>query len=79
MITADKLKILTTLTPTGLTAFLHSSGYKQDRVTECRFLGLTNAGQFCYEIDYDNFGTKEYRKAFLTYNPTEDRVIADIS
>ena len=78
MITAEKLKLLTTLTPTGLTQFLKSSGYKKDTVTECQFLGLTNGNQFCYKIDYDNFGVKEYRKAFLTYNPTEDRVIADI-
>jgi hypothetical protein len=78
MITADKLKLLTTLTPTGLTQFLQASGYKQDRVTECKFLGLTNGGQFCYKIDYDNFGEKEYRKAFLSYNPAQDQVIADI-
>ena len=78
MITAEKLKLLTTLTPTSLTALLQSSGYKQDIVTECQFLGITNGWQFCYKIDYDNFGNKEYRKAFLTYNPTEDRVIADI-
>jgi hypothetical protein len=79
MITADKLKLLTTLTPTALTQFLQSSGYKQDRVTECKFLGITNGGQFCYKIDYDNFGEKEYRKAFLSYNPSVDQVIADIS
>ena len=78
MITAQKLTMLTTLTPTLLTALLQASGYKKDRVTECQFLGITNGGQFCYKIDYDNFGVKEYRKAFLTYNPTEDRVIADI-
>lgn len=79
MITADKLQLLTTLTPTGLTQFLHSSGYKQDRVTECQFLGLTNGNQFCYKIDYDNFGDKQYRRAFLSYNPTTDQVFADIS
>ena len=79
MITAEKLRILTTLTPTSLTAFLHSSGYKHDKVTECHFLGLTNGNQFCYTIDYDNFGAKEYRKAFLTYIPSKDQVIADIS
>ena len=78
MITAEQLKILTALTPTSMTSWLHRSGYKKDTVTECRFLGLTNAGQFCYEIDYDNFGVKEYRKAFLTYNPTNSVVIADI-
>ena len=56
MITAEKLKLLTTLTPTGLTQFLKSSGYKKDTVTECQFLGLTNGNQFCYKIDYDKEG-----------------------
>lgn len=79
MITAKKLQTLITLTPAELTKFLKSSGYKRDTVTECQFLGLTNGNQFCYKIDYDNFGVKEYRKAFLTYNPAQDQVIADIS
>ena len=78
MITAEALQTLTTLGPKGLTVFLQKSGYKNDVVTECKFLGITNGGQFCYKIDYDNFGVKEYRKAFLTYNPTEGVVSADI-
>jgi hypothetical protein len=78
MITADKLTLLTNMPAFMLTQLLHSSGYKKDKVTEAKFLGLTNAGQFCYEIDYDNFGTKEYRKMFLTYDPAAGKVIADI-
>ncbi len=78
MITAEKLKLPTTLTPSMVTAFLFNSGYKKDKVTECQFLGMTNGGQFCYKIDYDNFGTREYRKAFLTYNPSTGTVSADI-
>lgn len=78
MITAEKLKLLTTMGPTMLTAVLNSSGYKKDKVNECQFLGITNGGQFCYKIDYDNFGVMEYRKAFVTYNPTADQVTADI-
>ena len=78
MITANKLALLINMPPVMLTQLLQASGYKKDRVTEAKFLGLTNAGQFCYEIDYDNFGTKEYRKMFLTYNPTADKVTADI-
>lgn len=78
VITAEKLKMLTTMSPTLLTSVLNSSGYKKDKVTECLFLGMTNGGQFCYKIDYDNFGVQEYRKAFVTYNPTADRVTADI-
>ena len=76
MITAEALHTLTTLGPKGLTVFLQKSGYKNDVVTECKFLGITNGGQFCYKIDDDDFGVK--RKAFLTYNPTEGVVSADI-
>lgn len=79
MITADTLKTLTELGPKGLTVLLQKSGYKHDTVTESKFLGLTNGGQFCYKIDYDNFGTREYRKAFLSYDPTTGVVSADIS
>jgi hypothetical protein len=77
MITADKLKLLTTLTPTALTQFLQSSGYKQDRVTECKFLGITNGGQFCYHVTYKTDEREtDSCKVFLTYDPTKGQVIA---
>jgi hypothetical protein len=47
----------------------------------CKFLGLTNGGQFCYRVEYfeeDQRGATS-GKVFLTYNPAEGKVIADIS
>ena len=58
MITADKLKTLTTMTPRALTQVVQASGYKRDRVNECRFLGITNGGQFCYKIVYPDQDAK---------------------
>lgn len=52
MITADKLKILTELTPQGLTRLIRKAGYKEDRFTAAKFVGMTNGGQFCYSCVY---------------------------
>ena len=77
MITADKLKTLTTMTPRALTQVVQASGYKQDKVNECRFLGMTNGGQFCYEVDYDDFGTLTKTKLFVKYDSGSGQITAD--
>ena len=77
MITAEKLKMLTTMGPTMLAQVVQASGYKKDRVNEARFLGMTNAGQFCYEVDYDDFGTMTKCKLFVKYDQAADKVTAD--
>ena len=77
MITAEKLKMLTTMTPTLLTQVVRASGYKQDKVNECKFLGITNGGQFCYQVDYDDFGTMTKTKLFVKYDQAADQVTAD--
>lgn len=77
VITAEQLKTLTTMTPARLTTLVQASGYKKDSVNECRFLGMTNGGQFCYEVDYDDFGTPTKCKLFVTYDPTSGKVSAD--
>lgn len=77
MITAEKLKTLTTMTPTALTQVVQASGYKKDKVNECRFLGMTNSGQFCYEVDYDDFGTLTKTKLFVKFDQTSGLMTAD--
>ena len=77
MITADMLRHLISMTPAMLTQTVQSSGYKKDKVNECRFLGMTNANQFCYEVDYDDFGTPAKCKLFVKYDPASGRVSAD--
>ncbi len=77
MITADKLKELISYSPEAVTRIVRNSGYTQDSVNEARFLGMTNGGEFCYRVDYDDFGEQTTTKLFVKYDPTQDRVTAD--
>ena len=69
MITADTLKALSNFTAEAITRAIRVSGYKKDSFTEAKFLGLTNAGQFCYMCTYeDEVGNEDTCKVFLTYD-----------
>jgi hypothetical protein len=77
MITVDTLNILTTFTPQGLYGAAKDAGYDGPEFTGCRFLGITNGGQFCYMAVFQVKGGTDSTKIFLTYNHTENTVIAD--
>ena len=77
MITADTLKILTTFTAPALTRAAMDAGYTGPEFTSCRFLGITNGGQFCYMAVFAVKGGTDTTKVFLTYDHANDRVIAD--
>jgi len=77
MITAEKLATLTTFTPQALTRAINLAGYKGDLFTSCKFLGITNGGQFCYMAVYHVEGGTDSCKVFLTYNHAEGSVKAD--
>jgi hypothetical protein len=77
MITADKLTLLTNMPAFMLTMCAKEAGYKGPDFSSCRFLGITNGGQFCYTAVFQVKGGTDSTKIFLTYDPVEDRVIAD--
>jgi hypothetical protein len=77
MITADTLEVLTTYSPQFLTRAAQNAGYKGPVFTSCKFLGITNGGQFCYMAVFQVQGGTDSTKIFLTYDHAEDRVIAD--
>jgi hypothetical protein len=77
MITAETLESLTTYSPQFLTRAVQNAGYKDANFTSCRFLGITNGGQFCYMGVYPVKGGVDSTKVFLTYNHAEDKVTAD--
>lgn len=80
MITAERLATLTTFTPKGLAAALSQSGYKGCGFETAKFIGITNAGQFCYSVTwFDESGTGEMAtdKVFLTYNSELGSITAD--
>lgn len=77
MITADMLQTLTTFTAPALTRAINLAGYKEDKFTGAKFLGITNGGQFCYSVTYVEHGDQVKGKVFLNYNPADGTVIAD--
>ena len=78
MITAEKLTLLTNMPAAMLTMAAQDAGYKGPEFTSCRFLGITNGGQFCYNVVFHVKGGTDSTKMFLTYNPARDQVIADV-
>jgi len=77
MITAETLEVLTSYSPQFLTKAAQLAGYTGPVFSSCKFLGITNGGQFCYKAVYHVEGGTDSTKVFLTYDHTEDRVIAD--
>ena len=69
MITADKLKLLTNMPAVMLEMSLPAKGRPQ--LTSARFLGLTNAYEFCYAVTDADGGEG---KVFVKYDPTVDQV-----
>jgi hypothetical protein len=77
MITAEKLTALTTCGPTMLAEVLNSSGYKDCKFKTARFLGMTNGGQFCYTVSFEEDGAETVGKVFISYNHANDSITAD--
>ena len=77
MITAASLKSLTTFSAEALTRAIRLAGYKKDSFSRAEFLGITNGGQFCYDVDYDDFGELTRGKVFLSFDPVNGVVSAD--
>jgi len=77
MITADTLKTLTSFTAPALTRAARDAGYRGPEFSSCKFIGITNGGQFCYTVTFQVKGGTDSTKVFLTYDPVEGRVIAD--
>jgi len=77
MITADTLKTLTTFTAAALTRAAVDAGYKGPEFTSCKFLGMTNGGQFCYSVTRKAEEGTDSTKVFLTYDQALGTVSAE--
>lgn len=77
MITAEVLNDLISITAERLTVILQNSGYKSKVLADVKFVGITNGGQFCYKVIYDDEGEERLGKVFVTYNYQTGRLTAD--
>ena len=76
MITPDTLQTLISFSAPALTRAARDNGYKGPAFSSCKFLGITNGGQFCYMGVFLCEGGTDSIKVFLTH--TGSRVIADV-
>ena len=77
MITAETLSTLTQFSAAALTRAIQLQGYTSDEFIGARFLGITNAGQFCYSVTYRDDGDISTTKVYVNYDPAEGRVSVD--
>ncbi len=77
MISAQRLKFLTTMSASELTNDIRLAGYKKDSFKTAKFLGLTNGGEFCYTVTYVEDGETQTTKVFVKFDPANDRVSVD--
>ncbi len=79
MITADRLKTLTSFTPVALAKGLEISGHRGSEFKTAEFIGITNGGQFCYRVTFfdQHLGEDTQGKVFLTYDAAMGSVSVD--
>ena len=75
MITAKNVQYMIDIPVEHLKVIAVDNKIKNFVITGAKFLGITNGGEFCYNV-IDEAGA--YSKLFLRYDPTADRVIANI-
>ena len=80
MITADTLKTLTTFTAPALQRALGKQA-KDYEFVGAKFLGMTNGRQFCYSVVFRHadFEGTDTTKVYISYDPAEGRVSADMN
>jgi hypothetical protein len=76
MITAEQLPTLISYKAPELTRLAKEAGYKGPAFSSCKFMGITNGGQFCYMAVFLVEGGTDSTKVFITH--TGGRVFADV-
>ena len=73
MITAERIQQQAYLTTQQLEALIQKN-YPEDRFFSSKFLGITNAGHFCYSVTYPdpNYDQAQTTKVFVDSTGTAD-------
>ena len=67
MIMADTLRKCAWLSATRIEELIRKN-YPKDLIVQANFLGITNGGQFCYDIAYPGEEGLEHGKVFVYEN-----------
>ena len=76
MITAETLQTLIGLRAPELNSMARANGYKGPAFSSCKFLGITNGGELCYNAVFLVEGGTDSTKVYI--NHREHRVIAEV-
>lgn len=80
MLSAEKIKMLASLGPHGLSALLDHCGYSMATFKTVEFIGINTSNQFVYRVSFhDESGTGqvEFGRVYVTYDHELDKLIAD--
>ena len=67
MITAETLQRLIAYNAPTLNSMCRANGYKGPAFSSCRFLGMTNGGEFCYMAVFLVEGGTDSTKVYVSY------------
>ena len=67
MITAETLQTLINYRAPELTKMVKEGSYKGPAFSSCKFPGITNGGQICYQAVYLCEGGTDSTKVFITH------------
>ncbi len=74
MITEFKIKRCAYLNTLSLEEAFVRNGYKDTKFINNKFLGITNGGEFCYEVLWNNEGEEGYSKVFIDLDHNDEPV-----
>ena len=77
MIRAETVKMMTEMTPTQLSDVLDFSGYTDCKFTRVDFQGITESGDFRYNVKYLEDGVEETGRVYLKYDHKTNLLTAD--
>ena len=67
MITAETLQRLISYNAPTLNRIARENGYKGPAFSSCKFLGMTNGGEFCYMAVFLVEGGTDSTKVYVSY------------
>ncbi len=76
MITAEMLQSCSSLTKDDLVQILDTSGYSMCAFETAKFLGLTDSGQYCYEVTFFDEFERDWGVGKIFVSTTSDGALS---
>ena len=74
MLLKSHIEELLNMDAAGLSRIARQTGYKDAKFLDCTFVGITNGGDFAYNVTYKDYGTYNSCKVYVKRDVTGDYV-----